>query len=144
MKYWWTVFLLLIPASVWPVAMANRHYQTISVPCDGLNIEGRNNGQVVLDYYQTTQIHAVSIILDEMGSSQEFPNQRGRADLSQDFSDPSGQFRLVSLFDPDRYIWIQYSPNTIQIPAGQALAPEFTCSGGGFRKWTYEIWFTGG
>lgn len=139
MKYWLTLILLLCASSAAAVPMANRHYQTISLPCDGQNIEGRNNGSVVLDYGQVTQIHAVSIILDEMG-----PGQSGRADLSQDFQDPSGQFRLVSLFDPDRFIWIQYSPNTIQIPAGQAIAPEFTCSGGGFRKWTFEIWFTGG
>ena len=118
-------------------AMANRHYQTILTPCDGQNIEGRNNASIVLDYYQTCQIHAIYVIRDI-----EEPGQSGRCDVSQDFYDPSGQFRIISLFDDKRDVWRSFSPNSIQIPAGQAIAIEWSGSGGGYRQYTVEIWFT--
>lgn len=117
-------------------AMANRHYQTAVFTCDGTQY----NDSIVLDYGQTTQIHAINILTEKIGG----PTQAGHMNVSQDFFSPDGQFRILSSFDQTRDAWRQFSPNTIQIPAAQAIALEWGGTGGGQRQYTVEIWFTGG
>lgn len=128
------VFLFVFATDAWAVPMANRHYQTPVFTCNGTQY----NDSIVLDYGQVTQIHAVNIIRDQISGV-----NTGHLNLSQDFFSPDGQFRILSIHDEPE-TWRQFSPNTVQIPAAQALALEWGCVGGGTRQYTVEIWFTGG
>lgn len=134
MKYLLALALVLISSTAVAVPMANRHYQTAVFACNGTQY----NDSIVLDYGQTTQIHAVNIIRDQVSGTNQ-----GHMNVSQDFFSVDGQFRILSIHDESE-TWRQFSPNTIQIPAAQAIALEWACVGGGSRQYTVELWFTGG
>jgi len=126
--------LLVSVTAATAVPMANRHYQTEVFACNGTQY----NDSIVLDYGQVTQIHAVNIIRDQLTGTNS-----GHLNVSQDFFSVDGQFRILSIHDEPE-TWRQFSPNTIQLPAAQAVALEWGCVNGGSRQYTVEIWFTGG
>lgn len=77
MKYLLALALVLISSTAVAVPMANRHYQTAVFACNGTQY----NDSIVLDYGQTTQIHAVNIIRDQVSGTNQ-----GHMNVSQDFS----------------------------------------------------------
>lgn len=109
------------------------NYQVYSYSCNGQQYD---NG-FALDYSQDVYIRHIEMLV--VGA---MPGQYGTVTLS--LSVPPGQPApfIAGFSGSETSAHIDYGVNGVKVPLGQALAPEYSCVGGGNRTLLLSISYT--
>lgn len=114
--------------------LAPRIFYSGDYACDGV----QHNDSFCLDYNSQTYIKDVTIIVEDGA-----PGQFGFVTLCIDTVDTGGQVRICGCTGTEMYAAHNYGDNALPIPAAQALAIEWKGTGGGTRRFSVSIGFSG-
>lgn len=118
---------------LWAAQLAPDYVAVQSYSCDGV----QRDISFALDYNNATFIRDI-----DMGFSGETGTRFGTVTLS--IAVPPGQQApfLTGVFGSDTHTMKSYGVNGVYVPAAQALALEFSCTGGGTRTLLTTIFYT--